>query len=166
VGTERTFRLSPATEGDVPALLRMIRSLADFERLAHKVAVTEAQLHEVLFGARPLVEAVIAFDEDEPAGFAVFFPTFSTFAGTPGIYLEDLFVEPRWRGLGLGRRLLAYVASVAVARGWPRVTWSVLDWNDTAIGFYRGLGAEPIDGWVVFGLSGEALTRVAERGDR
>jgi GNAT superfamily N-acetyltransferase len=162
MGSEQEFRIEPATRGDVPLILRMIKSLADYEQLSDRVVATESQLRDALFGPRPFADVVIAYAGKEPTGFAVFFPSFSTFAGTPGLYLEDLFVEPQWRGQGMGRRLLAHVANVAVTRGWPRVNWSVLDWNDRAIRFYRGLGAEPVKDWMGFGISGDALTRLAQ----
>ena len=162
------FRIEPATERDVPAILRMIRGLAEYERLSHMVVATEAGLRASLFGPHPAAGVVIGYAGDEPAGFAVFFPSFSTFLGKPGLYLEDLFVEPRWRRRGLGRKLLKHVAGVAAARGCGRLEWAVLDWNEPAIRFYRGIGAEPLEDWTVFRLTGEALGRLAgktETGD-
>ena len=157
------FRIEPATEHDVPVILHMIKALAEYERLSHKVVATEEKLRASLFGLRPAAEVVIGRAGDEAAGFAVFFPTYSTFLAQPGLYLEDLFVEPRWRGRGLGRKLLAHVAGVAAGRGCGRLDWSVLDWNEPAIRFYRGLGAEPVADWSVFRLTGDALARLAER---
>ena len=157
------FRIEPATERDVPVILRMIKALAEYERLSHAVVATEAGLRAALFGPRPAAEVVIGYAGDEPAGFAVFFPSFSTFLGKPGLYLEDLFVEPRWRRRGLGRKLLKYVAGVAAARGCGRLEWAVLDWNEPAIEFYLGIGATPLDEWTVFRLTGEGLSRLAER---
>ena len=157
------FRIEAATERDVPVILGMIKALAEYERLSHKVVATEEALRTSLFGPRPAAEVVIARAGEEAAGFAVFFPVFSTFAGQPGLYLEDLFVEPRWRRRGLGRRLLAYVAGVATARGCAWLDWSVLDWNEPAIRFYRGIGAEPVREWSVFRLTGDALRRLAEK---
>ena len=157
------FRIEPATERDVPLILRMVKALAEYERLTHEVVATETLLRAALFGPRPAAEAVIAYAGDEPAGFAVFIPTFSTFLGQPGLYLEDLFVEPRWRRSGLGRRLLVYVARVAASRGCNRINWSVLDWNEPAIRFYHSIGAAPVQGWSGFSLTGEAFSRLAEK---
>jgi len=155
------FLIEPATERDVPVLLRMIEGLAEYERLSHLVAATEEGLRAALIGPRPAAEAIIARAGDEAIGFAVYFPTFSTFAGRPGIYLEDLYVEPHWRRRGVGRKLLAYVARVAAARGCDKLHWSVLDWNEPALRFYRRLGAEPVTDWVGYGLAGEAFSRLA-----
>jgi GNAT superfamily N-acetyltransferase len=154
--------IAPATVDDVPLLLGLITALATYEHLTHRLTATEERLREALFGEPRLAEAIIARAEDEAVGFAVFFTTFSTFAARPGLYLEDLFVEPEWRARGVGRRLLAHVASVAVRRGCHTVSWSVLDWNEPAIRFYRGLGAEPVAGWSSFHLSGDALRRLVE----
>lgn len=156
------FRIEPATERDVPAIFRMIKALAEYERLTHKVVSTESSIRDALFGSRPAAEAAIAHAGDEPAGFALFFPTYSTFAGRPGMYLEDLFVELKWRRHGLGRKLLAYVAGVAAARGCNRLTWAVLDWNEPAIRFYKGLGAEATPEWQGYGLFGNTFTQLAE----
>ena len=155
------FRIKPATADDVPAILRMIKALAEYERLSHLVVATEAGLGAVLFGPRPAAEVVIGYAGDDPAGFAVFFPNFSTFLGKPGLYLEDLFVEPRWRRRGLGRKLLKYVAGMATARNCGRLEWSVLDWNEPSIRFYRSIGAEPLQDWTIFRLTDEALGRLA-----
>ena len=154
------FRIEPATERDIPVILHMIRALAEYEKLSHEVVATESLLRQSLFGARPFAEAAIGYVADEPAGFAVYFHTFSTFLGLPGLYLEDLFVEQRFRGRGFGKQLLAYVTAIAVERGCKRLEWSALRWNEPAIGFYRSLGAEPNDAWQVFRLSGEALARL------
>jgi GNAT superfamily N-acetyltransferase len=158
------FRIEPATESDVPVIFRLIKALAEYERLSHEVVATESVIRAALFGPTPAAEAVIAHAGDEPAGFAVFFLSFSTFRGDRGLYLEDLFVEPQWRRRGLGRKLLAYVASAAVARGCSRMNWSVLDWNESAIRFYQGIGAEPVREWKGYGISGEAFRRLAEGG--
>jgi GNAT superfamily N-acetyltransferase len=151
------IRLRPAVPADVPLILRMIRALADYERLGDQVIGTEDLLAETLFGSRPAAEVVLAYDHEEPAGFAVFFQTFSTFLARPGIYLEDLFVVPDRRGRGIGRRLFTHVARVAVERRCGRMEWSVLDWNSPAIGFYRKMGAQPMEEWTVFRLTGRAL---------
>jgi GNAT superfamily N-acetyltransferase len=154
-------RLQPATDRDVGIILRFIRELAAYEQIAHEVTATEEVLRESLFGSHPAAEVVIAYAGDEPAGFAVYFHTFSTFLGRRGLYLEDLFVVPQWRGLGLGRRLLAYVARIAVERGCGRMEWSVLDWNEMALGVYRKIGARPMDEWTVQRLTGAALRDLA-----
>jgi GNAT superfamily N-acetyltransferase len=156
-----TFRLERATERDLGLILRFISELGAYEQLAHEVTVTEEQLRETLFGLQPAAEVVIAYAGDEPAGFAVYFHTFSTFLGRRGLYLEDLFVVPNWRGRGLGRRLLAYVARVAVERDCGRLEWAVLDWNQLALGVYRKIGARPMNEWTVQRLTGEALRELA-----
>ena len=154
--------IRPATEADVPLILRFVRELAAYERLAHEVVATEDGLRQTLFGARPYAEVVIAeLDGGEPAGFALFFHNYSTFLGRPGIYLEDLYVRPEVRGKGVGRALLAHLARLAVERGCGRLEWWVLDWNEDAIRFYRSLGARPIEDWTVFRVTGEALQRLA-----
>jgi GNAT superfamily N-acetyltransferase len=155
------LRIEPAAEADVPLILAFIRELAEYERMLDRVVATEAVLHEQLFGARPGAEVVIARWAGEPAGFALFFHNFSTFLGRRGLYLEDLFVRPAYRGRGVGRALLAHLARAAVERGCGRLEWWVLDWNEPAIGFYRALGAEPMSDWTVFRLSGEPLAALA-----
>ena len=156
------LRLEPATEQDLPVILRFIKELAAYEKLANDVVATEDLLRASLFGPRPAAETVIAYAGDEAAGFAIYFQTFSTFLGRPGLYLEDLYVTPAWRGHGAGRRLLAYVARIAVERGYGRMEWSVLDWNELALGVYRRVGARRMDEWTVHRLTGEALRRLAE----
>jgi GNAT superfamily N-acetyltransferase len=155
------LRIVPATPDDVPLILSFIRRLAEYERLADTVQTTEEMLHAALFGARPQAEVLIASDDEAPVGFAVFFHNFSTFVGRHGLYLEDLFVLPERRGQGIGQALLVELARLAVARGCGRMEWAVLDWNETAIGFYEKLGAVPMDEWTVFRLSGEPLARLA-----
>ncbi len=151
-----------AVESDVPLIASLIRELADYERLLHEVRLTEEGLRAALFGERRYADVAIAEGPDgEPLGFALFFSSFSTFLGRPGIYLEDLFVRPEHRGAGVGRALLRYLARVAEARGCGRLEWAVLDWNEPAIGFYRRLGARPTTGWKVYRLDGEALERLA-----
>jgi GNAT superfamily N-acetyltransferase len=154
---------------DVPTVLRLVRELAGYERAAHEVVMTEAQLHEALFGASPSVSAHVAEDRDgEVVGFALWFLTFSTWRGTSGIHLEDLFVSPAHRGTGLGRELLRTLAQVCVDRGFARLEWSVLDWNTPSIDFYRAAGAVPMDEWTTFRLTDDALTDFAadRRGHR
>jgi GNAT superfamily N-acetyltransferase len=155
-----TFRIEPATARDVPLILKFITDLAAYEKLSHAVVATETALRESLFEKRA-AEVIIGYAGDEPAGFALFFQTFSTFVGAPGLYLEDLFVAPEWRRHGLGRALLAQLARIAVERGYGRVEWSVLDWNAPAIEFYKTLGARPMDEWTVFRLSGESIRELA-----
>lgn len=147
----------PARREDVPVIASLIRALAEYEKLAHECHADEEALGEHLFGARPFVEALVAEDEGEAVGFALFFHNYSTFLTRPGIYLEDLFVRPEARGRGIGRALLSRLAALAVERGCGRLEWSVLDWNRPAIGFYRRLGARPMEEWTVFRLDGEAL---------
>jgi GNAT superfamily N-acetyltransferase len=151
------YHLRAATSADVPAILRCIRGLAEYEKLAHQCVATEALLHETLFGRVPAAEVVLAMRGDETAGFALWFRSYSTFLARPGIYLEDLFVFPAHRGHGLGRRLLAHLARTAVERGFGRVEWAVLDWNVDAIRFYESLGAAPMSDWTTYRLSGDAL---------
>lgn len=153
--------IRPATIADVPLILDLIRGLAEYERLPHEVVATEAGLRASLFGPVPAAEVVIAEVEGTAAGFALFFHNYSTFLGRRGIWLEDLFVQPAFRGQGIGRALLGHLAEVAVARGCGRLEWSVLDWNASAIGFYRSLGAVPMDEWTTFRVAGDALTKLA-----
>ena len=151
-----------ATRDDVPLILRFIKGLAEYERLAHEVIATEELLARTLFGERPQAEVLIASEGGDPLGFALFFHNFSTFLGRHGLYLEDLFVWPESRGKGVGRALLAALARLALERECGRLEWAVLDWNEPAIGFYRSLGARPMDDWTVFRLGGNALERLAE----
>lgn len=154
-------RIRSGTEDDVPLILAFIRKLADYERLSHEFVTDEAVLRSTLFGENAVAETALAFANDDPAGFAVYFRNFSTFLGRPGIYLEDLFVEPAFRGKGIGKALLAHVAKTAVERGYPRLNWAVLDWNQPAIDFYKKLGAVVLDDWRICRLSGESLERLA-----
>lgn len=156
------IRIEPARERDVPLILELIRGLAEYERLADQCIATEARLREALFGAQPAAEVLLAYADDQPAGFALFFHNFSTFLGRRGLYLEDLFVKPEFRRLGIGRRLLAALARVAVERGCGRFEWSVLDWNAPAIEFYKRLGAKPLDEWTIFRVAGDALAGLAD----
>ncbi len=146
-----------ASAADVGVILGFIRELAAYERLSHEVVATEESLAETLFGERPGAEVVIAHDQGEPAGFALFFHNYSTFLGKSGIHLEDLFVSEERRGRGIGKALLVFLAREASARGWARLEWSVLDWNTPAIRFYETLGARAMDQWTTFRLTGEAL---------
>ncbi len=155
-----TIRIDRATERDVPAILQMIRDLAEYERMSDQVVATEAGLRESLFGERD-AEVLLAYADDKPAGFALFFHNFSTFVGRKGLYLEDLFVKPEFRGAGIGKRLLVELARIAVERRCGRFEWSVLDWNEPAIGFYRKLGAVPMNEWTIFRVTGDALATLA-----
>jgi GNAT superfamily N-acetyltransferase len=154
-----------ATPADAPVIAELIRALAEYERLSDQVVMREEDLRRHLFGQRPAAEVVVAQEEGgEVVGFALFFSSFSTFLGRPGLYLEDLFVRPGARGRGHGKALLCHLARLAVERGCGRLEWSVLDWNEPALGFYRSLGAVAMDGWTVHRLAGEALRRVAFAG--
>lgn len=150
-----------ATPDDLPLIAELIRALADYEKLAHEVRFDEAVLGEKLFGSRPYAEVLIGEADGAPMGFALFFHNFSTFEGRPGIYLEDLFVRPEGRGVGLGKALLAALARLAVERDCARLEWSVLDWNAPSIGFYKSLGARPMDDWTVMRMDGAALASLA-----
>jgi GNAT superfamily N-acetyltransferase len=153
--------IRPATERDAPLVLELIRGLAEYERLSHECVATEERVRASLFGPRPDAEVVIAWAGDEAAGFALFFHNYSTFLARRGLYLEDLFVRPAWRGRGVGRALLAHLARLAVERECGRFEWWVLDWNADAIAFYERLGARPMSDWTVYRLTGEALERLA-----
>jgi GNAT superfamily N-acetyltransferase len=155
------IRIRAAAPDDVPLILTFIHELATYEKLAHEVVVTELDMHAALFGERPVVETVMARLDEEPVGYALFFPTFSTFLGKPGLYLEDLYVRPAARGFGIGRKLLEHLARITVERGWGRLEWSVLDWNEPSIAFYKKLGATPMDEWTIFRLTGQALKTLA-----
>ena len=157
-------RIRAATRADVPLILSFIRGLAEYERLPDEVVATEELLEKSLFGARPDAEVLLAFEGSEPAGFALFFHNYSTFLARRGLFLEDLFVVPERRGRGIGRRLLGALAAIAVERDCGRLEWSVLDWNEPAIRFYRSLDARAMDEWTVFRLTGDALRRVAAEG--
>lgn len=152
-----------ATELDVPTILDFIRQLAEYERLAHRVAATEERLRETLFGAKPAAEVLLADLDGECVGFAVFFATYSTFLAQPGIHLEDLYVNADVRGKGAGSALLQHLARIAVDRGRGRLEWQVLNWNKPSIEFYENLGAEPLEEWTTYRLTGEALERLAFR---
>jgi GNAT superfamily N-acetyltransferase len=161
VTSASSVKVDRARERDVSLILQMIRDLAEYERISDQVVASEAGLREVLFGAHPQAEVLIAYADDRPAGFAIFFHNFSTFVGRRGLYLEDLFVKPEFRGLGIGRRLLTELARIAVERNCGRFEWAVLDWNEPAIGFYEKLGAQMMKEWRIFRLTGEALKQLA-----
>ena len=154
------IQITEATAADVPLILELIRGLADYERLSDQVTATEDKLRDTLFGTRPAADVLLARVGGECAGFALFFPNYSTFLAKPGVFLEDLYVKPEWRGKGIGKALLLRVARIARERGCGRFEWEVLDWNEPAIGFYRSLGAVPLDEWTKFRITGEALERL------
>jgi GNAT superfamily N-acetyltransferase len=155
------LRIVAATVEDVPVILELIRALAEYEKLSHVVVATEEQLRTTLFGPRPGAEVLLALWDSECAGFALFFPNYSTFLAQPGIYLEDLYVRPHLRGKGIGAALLAQLARLALERNCGRVEWAVLDWNAPSIAFYKKLGAVALDEWTTFRLSGAALAALA-----
>jgi GNAT superfamily N-acetyltransferase len=155
------LQIRTASAADVPAILGFIEQLADYERLRHEVLATEAQLRETLFGAHPAAEVLIATRDGRDVGFALFFQTYSTFLARPGIHLEDLFVVPEARGAGVGRALLVELARIAEARGCGRLEWAVLTWNEPAIGFYRELGAFPLDEWQTYRLDRGGIRALA-----
>jgi GNAT superfamily N-acetyltransferase len=157
-----SITLRAARPSDVPVILRFIQGLAKYEKLAHLCIATEAELTETLFGPRPYAEVVLGFWNGEAAGFALFFHNYSTFLAKPGIYLEDLFVDPEYRGKGLGKALLKDLGRLAVERNCGRIEWSVLDWNESSINFYKSLGAAPMDEWTSYRVTGDALIRLAK----
>ncbi len=155
-----SISIRPASAADLPLIAQLIRDLAEYERLAHEVRFDDEVLAAKLFGPRPYAEVVIGEIDGAAQGFALFFHNFSTFEGRPGIYLEDLFVRPDARGSGLGKALLSHLAALAVERDCARLEWSVLDWNEPAIGFYKKLGARLMDEWTVMRVDGDALTQL------
>src|SRR5688572_12620738 len=154
-------RIEAATIHDVPLILTLVQALAEYERMSDEVLATEARLRDTLFGASPCAEAAIARVEREAVGFALWFFNYSTFLAQPGLYLEDLFVLPDWRGRGVGAALLRHLARVAIERDCGRMEWSVLNWNEPAVGFYKKIGARPMDEWTVYRLVGSDLRRFA-----
>ena len=157
-----SLAIRPGTAADASRIHELIRALAEYEREPQAVRISVDELRSQLDSRRPPFECVIAEWLDETAGFALFFPNYSTWRGRPGLYLEDLFVRPEYRGLGIGRELLRHLARIARERGYARMEWSVLDWNTPAIGFYRKLGAIPMDGWTTFRLADGPLTSLAQ----
>lgn len=158
--------LRMATVGDVDLILELIHALADFENLGDQVTASREQLEQSLFGIRPAAEVILVFEGAASVGFAVFHPNFSTFLGKPGLHLEDLYVRPEFRGRGHGRALLQHLAQLALERGYGRFEWTVLDWNESAIGFYRRQGAEVLPEWRICRVTGEALDRLAQSSPR
>jgi GNAT superfamily N-acetyltransferase len=155
------LRIEDATEGDVPLILTFIRKLAEYEKSLERVSVNEESLHATLFGPKPYAEAVIAYDNESPVAFAIYFFTYTSFSGLPSLYLEDIFVRPAARGLGIGRQLLAFLAQRARQHGCGRMEWSVVNWNEPAMAFYKKLGAEPVNDWAVFRLPKDKLEELA-----
>jgi GNAT superfamily N-acetyltransferase len=159
---KENFTIRPATVADVSVILELIQALATYERAPNEVTATEKGLTEVLFGEKPAAEVLLAFENETAVGFAVFFHNFSTWLGRPGLYLEDLFVRPEDRGKGYGRALLIRLAKIARERGYGRMEWAVLDWNEPAIQFYHKLGAKPMDEWTVFRLTRDGIAKLAD----
>ena len=154
--------IRPAAQSDIPAILALIRELAEYEKLTQACVATEAGLREHLFGTNPAAEAMVAEQDGNVVGYALWFRTFSTFLARPGIYLEDVYVQPAHRKKGIGKAFLKKLAELAVERGYGRIEWAVLNWNEPSIGFYKSLGAIPLDDWTLFRLTGDALKRFAE----
>jgi GNAT superfamily N-acetyltransferase len=161
VGSSESLRIEPATERDIPLILEFVRGLAEYEKHLDRVEATEARIRQTIFGAEPAAQVLFAYENETAVGFAVFFYTYSTFVGLQGLYLEDLYVKPEARGKGVGRALLRYLARLAKEKGCYRIEWAVLHWNEPAIGFYKNLGAVPMDEWAVYRLFGEPIERLA-----
>ena len=159
---DRPLRITYADATHAALVLHFIRQLAEYEKLSHLVVATEQDLHRFLFGPDPVAEVLLAWWDSEAVGFALYFRTFSTFLARPGFYLEDLFVEPAFRGRGIGKALLLRLARLAAERGYGRVDWAVLNWNRPSIDFYGSLGAVPLDDWTTYRLTGDALHRCAQ----
>lgn len=156
------FEMRFAQSQDVPLILQFIKELAEYEQLTHEVVATEEMLLEALFGERKRAEVILGYYQQQPVSFVLFFHNFSTFLGRAGIYLEDLYVKPEMRGRGFGRVMLSYLAHLAQERNCGRLEWWVLDWNETAIGFYQKLGAVPMDEWTVFRVTDQSLINLAK----
>ena len=157
------LRIADATENDVPLILTFIRELAEYEQVLERVTVTESSLRATLFGPQPFVNAIIAYENDAAVACAIYFFTFTSFAGLPSLYLEDIFVRPVARGKGVGRQLLAFLAKRARKRGCGRMEWSVINWNESAMAFYRKVGAHPVHDWTVFRLEQDKLEELAQQ---
>jgi GNAT superfamily N-acetyltransferase len=160
--TDGSLAIRPARPGEASLVFQFVRELAEYEKLEHEVQATEAMIDAALFGEQPREFCDIAEWDGEPVGFAVWFLNFSTFSGRPGIYLEDIFVRPAFRGRGVGKALMVHLARKCVENGWARLQWSVLDWNTPSIEFYKSLGGVLLDEWTVVRVSGDALTRLAK----
>ena len=155
------LRIEKATPNDVPLILAFVRQLAEYERLLDSVTADEGRIHAAMFGPKAFVECVIAYLDDEPVAFSIYYFNYSSFTALPGLYLEDIFVRPDARGTGVGFQLFTYLAQKAIERGCGRMEWAVLDWNQTAVRFYQKLHAEPVQGWTIFRLSSEQLKELA-----
>jgi GNAT superfamily N-acetyltransferase len=155
------FVIKPATKRDVPLILGFIKELAKYEQLLHEVVATEEILSETLFGNNPRAEVLLGFINEQPVSFVLYFYNYSTFLGRPGIYIEDLYVKPEFRGVGIGKKFLAHLAKIAKENDCPRLQWWVLDWNQDAISFYKRIGAKPMDEWTVYRVTGEELDQLA-----
>lgn len=160
------LRIRPATEEDVPLILTFIRDLARYEKLEHEAVATEETLRETLFAQPRFAEVLFGEEDGQPVAFALFFHNYSTFVGRPGLYLEDVFVRPEFRGRGYGKAMLARLASIAVERNCGRFEWAVLDWNTPAIDFYKSLAARAVDDWTIFRMTGDALRKLAAHDER
>ncbi len=161
MGSSGSLRIGTATERDIPLILEFVRGLAEYEKHLDRVEATEERIRKTIFGAEPAAHVLFAYENDTAVGFAVFFYTYSTFVGLPGLYLEDLYVKPEARGKGVGRALLRFLARLAKEKECWRIEWAVLHWNESAIRFYKGLGAIPMDEWDVYRLSGAELDLLA-----
>jgi GNAT superfamily N-acetyltransferase len=159
---EQSDLLRPTTPADIPTLHRLMRDFAAYEKLEHRFKITEAGLHDALFGARPMLDSVLADAQGKTVGFALWYFLFGTFSGRYGLFVEDIYVEPDQRGRGIGLALFRHMARVAIARDCADMEWNVLDWNTPAIEFYRRIGAKPIEGWIPQRLTGDALIALAE----
>ena len=155
------FELRHPLPDEVPLILGFIRELAEYERLSHECVITEEALRDSLFGSRPYAETLLAFLDGKAIGFCLFFHNYSTFLGKPGLYLEDLYLQPDFRNQGFGKRILSHLAALTLERGCGRFEWAVLDWNEPSIAFYRNIGAEPMNDWTVQRLAGEGLKALA-----
>lgn len=156
------FEIRPAISADIPVIRQLIRDLADYERAPNEAVATAEGLQEVLFGKEPAAHVLLGLENESAVGFAVYFFNFSTWLGRPGLYLEDLFVQPQMRGKGYGRALLVRLAQIARDKNCGRMEWAVLDWNEPAIGFYKKLGAAPMDEWTVFRLTSAGIAQLAQ----
>lgn len=155
------MRIEIATKKDTTIILQFIKDLAGYEKLSHEVVATREGLSEALFGQQPYAKVLIAYEQKLPVGFALYFYSFSTFLGKPGIYLEDLFVKPEFRGKGFGKALLVKLAQIAIEEDCGRIEWSVLNWNKPAIDFYEGIAAKSMDEWTVYRLTGKGISQLA-----
>jgi GNAT superfamily N-acetyltransferase len=162
--TNNELTIRKAEKSDAPLILSFIKEIANYEKLSHEVTATEKDIQENLFGDTKYAEVLIAESENEPVGYALFFYNFSTFTGRPGIYLEDLFIRPKYRGKGIGKTLLLKLIKIAKNKNCGRVEWCVLDWNEPAIEFYKNLGAVPMDGWSIFRVTNEKFEKILEKG--